>query len=42
MEVFFRVSFHWDLLQFLNGLFVANLNVRPSLGIFLSNDFFFL
>ena len=33
MEIFFRVSFHWDLFQFINGLLLGNLNARPQLGI---------
>ena len=33
LEVFLRVSFHWDLLRLLNGLFSTNFNVRPSFGI---------
>ena len=33
LEVFVRVSFHWDLLKLLNRLFMTNFNVRPSSGI---------
>ena len=33
MEVFLRVSFHWDLFQLINGFFLTNFNVRPVLGI---------
>ena len=29
MEVFFRVSFHWDLFQLINGLVLTDFNVRP-------------
>ena len=28
MEIFFRVSFYWDLLQFINDLLLANFNAR--------------
>ena len=42
MEVFLRVSFHWDLLQLINGLVLTDFNVRPDLGIFVSNEFFLL
>ena len=33
MEVFLRVSFHWDFLQLINGLLLTDFNVRPVLGI---------
>ena len=32
-EIFFRVSFHWDLLQFINSLLLANFNARSWLTI---------
>ena len=31
--IFFRVSFYWDLLQFINSLLLANLNAWSLLGI---------
>ena len=33
MEIFFPVSFYWDVLQFINSLLLPNLNARPSLII---------
>ena len=33
MEVFLRVSFHWDFLHLINGLVSTDFNVRPVLGI---------
>ena len=41
VEIFFRVSFYWDLLQLLDGLFVANLNARSRLRIFRPTNSFF-
>ena len=32
MEVFLRVSFHWDFLQLINGLVLTDFNVRPGVG----------
>ena len=33
MEIFLRVSFHWVLLQLINGFVSTDFNVRPVLGI---------
>ena len=32
MEIFLRISFCWDLLQFINGLLLANFNASSLLG----------
>ena len=42
MEVFLRVSFHWDFLQLIIGLALTDFNVRPRFGNFVSNEFFVL
>ena len=42
MEVFFRVSFHWDFLQLINGIVLTDFNVRPVLGNLVSSEFFVL
>ena len=33
MEVFLRISFHWDFLQLIIGFVLIDFNVRPVLGI---------
>ena len=42
MEVFFPVSFHWHLLQFINGLLLTEVSVRPVLVNLVFNEFFVL
>ena len=37
MEVFLRVSFHWDFLQLVNGFVVIGFNVRPIFGNLVPN-----
>ena len=42
MEVFLRVSFHWDLLQLISGLVLTDSNVRPVMVNLVSNEFYVL
>ena len=41
MEVFLRVSFHWDFLQLIIGFVLIDFSVRPILGILCPTNSFF-